>query len=61
MTSESKDKPKSKPTKPNEMPPEVLEFIQAMDDYKRLHNRPFPNWSEVLGVLKVLGYQKQPH
>lgn len=56
MTSDTKNK--AKPPKPNEMPPEVLEFIQAMDDYKRIHSRPFPNWSEVLGVVKVLGYQK---
>ena len=59
MSNDPKAKP-AKVTKPNEMAPEVLEFIQAMDDYKRLHNRPFPNWSEVLGVLKVLGYEKQP-
>ena len=59
MSTDHKTK-STKPTKPNEMAPEVLEFIQAMDDYKRLHNRPFPNWSEVLGVLKVLGYEKLP-
>ncbi len=49
-----------KPTapKPNEMPADVLEFIQAIDDYKRLNGRPFPNWSEVLEVVKQLGYEK---
>jgi len=52
--------PKANPAKPAEMPHDVLEFIQAIDDYKRLHNRPFPNWSEVLEVLKTLGYEKQP-
>ena len=52
--------PKANPAKPAEMPHDVLEFIQAIDDYKRLHNRPFPNWSEVLDVLKTLGYEKQP-
>ncbi|MEZ6194294.1 MAG: hypothetical protein R3F20_00990 [Planctomycetota bacterium] len=35
-----------------------LEFIQALEDYKRRHERPFPSWSEVLHVLKSLGYAK---
>jgi len=29
---------------------EVLEFIRAMDDYKRLNRRQFPTWGEVLRV-----------
>lgn len=37
---------------------EELEFIQALDEYKRKHERPFPSWSEVLHVLKNLGYSK---
>jgi hypothetical protein len=45
-------------TRPDEMPPEVLEFITAIDDYKRLHRRPFPTWSEVLEILKALGYSR---
>lgn len=51
-------RPKASVTKPDEMAPEVLEFIQAIDDYKRLHGRPFPNWSEVLEILKDLGYER---
>lgn len=34
------------------------EFLMAMDRYKREKNRPFPGWSEVLGVIKELGYKK---
>ena len=45
-------------TRPDEMPPEVLEFIQAIDEYKRVHRRPFPSWSEVLEILKTLGYER---
>ena len=45
-------------TRPDEMPAEVLEFIQAIDEYKRVHRRPFPTWSEVLEVLKTLGYSR---
>jgi hypothetical protein len=37
---------------------EELEFLHAMEDYKQKHNRPFPTWSEVLGVLRELGYVK---
>jgi hypothetical protein len=38
---------------------EHLEFMRAMDDYKRAANRPFPTLSEHLDVLLTLGYQKQ--
>ena len=47
---------KSATLRPDEMPADVLEFIRAMDHYKRVHQRPFPNWSEVLDVVKGLGY-----
>jgi hypothetical protein len=35
-----------------------VEFMLAMDRYKRDQRRPFPAWSEVLAVLKGLGYRK---
>jgi len=35
-----------------------IEFMRAMDDYKRYNHRPFPTWSEVLEVLRALGYRK---
>jgi hypothetical protein len=35
-----------------------LEFIQAMHAYKLRSGRMFPTWSEVLEVLKALGYAK---
>lgn len=37
---------------------EQLEFIRAMDEYKRSNARPFPTWTEVLDVLLYLGYRK---
>ncbi len=37
---------------------EEVEFMKAMDDYKRLSGRQFPTWSEVLEVLNALGYLK---
>ena len=32
--------------------------MKAMDQYKRANRRPFPTWSEVLEVLRSLGYRK---
>ena len=38
--------------------PDVMEFIEAINLYKREHNRPFPTWSEVLKILKGMGYRR---
>jgi hypothetical protein len=35
-----------------------IEFMRAMDDYKRRSGRQFPTWSEVLEVIRDLGYRK---
>jgi hypothetical protein len=40
--------------------PDEIEFMGAMDEYKRLNGRMFPTCSEVLEVLKKLGYEKRP-
>ena len=45
--------------RPDEMTEEVLEFITAIDEYKRKRGRSFPTWSEVLEVLKGLGYERK--
>ena len=37
---------------------EEVEFMRAMDDYKRRSGRQFPTWSEVLEVFHSLGYRK---
>jgi hypothetical protein len=39
--------------------PEEVEFMSAMDNYKRRSGRMFPTCSEVLEVIKSLGYAKQ--
>ncbi len=41
-----------------EIDQEVLEFIAALDEYKKKNNRLFPSNSEILQVLKDLGYRK---
>ena len=35
-----------------------LEFMQAMQQYKQRSGRMFPTWSEVLEVVRGLGYEK---
>ncbi len=35
-----------------------IEFMRAMDDYKRDSGRMFPTCSEVLEVIRALGYYK---
>ncbi len=35
-----------------------IEFMTAMDDYKRRSGRQFPTWSEVLEVMRSLGYRQ---
>jgi hypothetical protein len=35
-----------------------IEFMKAMDDYKRKSGRMFPTWSEVLEVVRDLGYSR---
>ena len=32
--------------------------MKAMDDYKRKSGRMFPTWSEVLEVVRGLGYKR---
>lgn len=40
--------------------PDELEFLKAIERYKRVKRRPFPKWTEVLQVLRDLGYHKTP-
>lgn len=40
--------------------PDEIEFMGAMDEYKRHNGRMFPTCSEVLEVIRSLGYQKCP-
>ena len=37
---------------------EELAFMAAVEGYKREFARPFPTWSEILEVLKSLGYRR---
>ena len=41
-----------------QMSDEQFEFLMAIDEYKRKNLRPFPTWTEVLEIMKALGYRK---
>lgn len=41
-----------------QMSDEQFEFLMAINDYKSENARPFPTWTEVLEVIKALGYRK---
>jgi hypothetical protein len=38
---------------------ETFAFIQAIERFKADRNRAFPSWSDVLSVIKGLGYEKR--
>lgn len=40
------------------MSDEQYEFLMAIQEYKRVNNKSFPTWTEVLEVIKALGYRK---
>lgn len=41
-----------------EVDTEALEFIAAIDRFKKENGRPFPSWSEILLVVRQLGYKR---
>ena len=41
-----------------QMNDEQFAFIMAVDAYRRANKRPFPSLTEILEVLKALGYRK---
>jgi len=38
--------------------PDELEFMRALDAYKRMSGRMFPTCSEILEVVHALGYRR---
>jgi hypothetical protein len=41
-----------------EMTSEQFLFVRAIDAYKRVNQKPYPTWTEVLEVIRKLGYRK---
>ena len=48
--------PKEAPPDPELLEFERLEFLKAMDKYKRKSGKTFPSWTEVLDVLREIGW-----
>jgi hypothetical protein len=41
-----------------QMSDEQFEFLMAIEQYKETNKRLFPTWTEVLEVIKAIGYRK---
>ena len=41
-----------------EMTDEQFEFCMAIETYKKVNKRMYPTWTEVLEVIRALGYRK---
>lgn len=41
-----------------QMSREQFLFVMAVDAYKRANQRPYPSWTEVLEIIRKLGYRK---
>jgi len=50
--------PERKAAEEGEMTDEQFEFLLTIDRYKRENRRPFPTWTEVLDVIKAMGYRR---
>ena len=38
--------------------PDVLEFINAVNEFKSVEQKPFPTWSDIHRIFLALGYRK---
>jgi hypothetical protein len=59
MTSPNLPVPVSNEFPGSELCGDVFEFIRAMAAYQHRYRRRYPSWSEVLYVLRTLGYAKR--
>ena len=41
-----------------EMTPDQFQFLMAINAFKQANNRSFPTWTDVLEVVRKLGYRK---
>lgn len=41
-----------------EMTKEQFLFLMAIDEFKKANNKTFPSWTDVLEVVRLLGYRK---
>ena len=48
----------TKAAEEGELTPEQFLFISAIDAFKRANHKTFPAWTDVLEVIRLLGYRK---
>lgn len=48
----------TKSAEEGELTNEQYLFVRAIDDFKRQNNKSFPTWTDVLEVVRLLGYRK---
>ncbi|MGB0766861.1 MAG: hypothetical protein ACPGYV_04050 [Phycisphaeraceae bacterium] len=48
----------AKAAEEGEMTTEQFLFIQAINAFKKANDKPFPTWTEVLEVMRKVGYRK---
>lgn len=48
----------TKAAEEGEMTREQFLFLKAIDEFKRANDRPYPSWTDVLEVVRLLGYRK---
>lgn len=48
----------TKDAEEGEMSHEQFMFVMAINAFKKVRNRPFPSWTEILEVIRKLGYRK---
>lgn len=48
----------SKSAEEGEMTTEQYMFLMAIDAFKKANNKTYPSWTDVLEVIRLLGYRK---
>jgi hypothetical protein len=41
-----------------EMTPEQFLFLMAIETFKKANNKTYPSWTDILEVIRLLGYRK---
>ena len=50
--------PERKAAEEGQLNDEQFEFLMIIDEYKKVNQKPFPTWTEILEVIKAMGYRK---
>jgi hypothetical protein len=48
----------SRAAEEGEMTPEQFLFLMAVDEFKKANQKTFPQWTDVLEIVRLLGYRK---